>query len=407
MQPIADGAFDLEAQRRGWAAGAPAPMVSCLMVTKDRAAMAARAIACFRTQTYPNVELVVVDDSSGDTLEHHVRTLEDRRIRFHRLPPDGQPLGELRNIAVDRAGGTYVSQWDDDDLYDPARLEVQMAAILALGAEACFLTRERLWWPARCRIAISRARLWEGSMVCAREKLPRYPSLGLRARFRHVTLVKKDFGPVPAGPRWTTGIQRRRSVLARARNHLISRALAEEEWVLWLDVDVAAWPPGLVQRLLGAGKDIVVPHCVTEPAGPTYDLNTFTLRPGSGALNWPQRMRDGILQPPRGFGRIYPEDLREKNLVRVDSVGGTALLVRADLHRDGLIFPSIPYRHLIETEGMAALARDMGTACWALPALEVVHPHRASDVPGTPVPASRSQSADLHESRSEKATPHR
>ena len=568
MQPVADGAFDLDAQRRTWAAGAPAPTVSCLMVTKDRASMAARAIACFRAQTYPNVELVVVDDSADDTLERHIHELDDPRIRLHRLPPDGKPLGELRNIAVDRAAGAYVSQWDDDDLYDPERLEVQMAAILALGAEACFLTRERLWWPSRHRIAISRARLWEGSMVCAKEKLTRYPSQrrgedtpvaeqvvrtsrvvsvdapelytyvfhenntfdaahfarhfdvatdvvdggsayaerllsmatrlpiaaqdlvraetgptaapptrrtpisepapppaterppvlvltpvkdaaaflprylknlaaldyprelislgllegdsqdgtwemlqdalpGLRAQYRRVTVVRQDFGLLSDGPRWTAGIQRRRrSVLAKARNHLVSRALADEEWVLWLDVDVAAYPPDLIQRLLGAGKDIVVPHCVTEPAGPTYDLNTFVLRPGAGALNWSQWMRDGILQPPRGFGRRYLEDLRGQELIRVDSVGGTALLVRADLHRDGLIFPTVPYRRLIETEGMAALARDMGTACWALTALEVVHPHRASEVRGAPVPVSRSQSADLHESGSEKATPH-
>ncbi|MGP4004582.1 glycosyltransferase [Streptomyces sp. 8N706] len=542
MQPFADGALDLDAQRRRWASGAPAPRVSCLMVTKDRPSLAERAISCFRAQTYPNVELVVVDDSADDTLERHVRTLDDARIRLHRLPPDGQPLGALRNVAVDQAGGPYVCQWDDDDLYDPERLEVQMAAILSLGAEACFLARERLWWPARRKIAVSRARLWEGSMVCAKEKLARYPaqrrgedtpvaeqmvrtsrvvsvdapelytyvfhenntfdashfarhfevatdvcdgggayaervlamaarlpiaprelvhaetepvaelperearisepapapaserppvlvltpvkdaatflprylrnltaldypreaiSLGflegdsrdgtwevlqealpeLRAEYRRVTLVRQDFDFPSAGPRWKTGVQRqRRSVLAKARNHLVSHALADEEWVLWLDVDVAGYPADLIQRLLGARKDIVVPHCVTTPAGPTYDLNTFVLRPGAGALNWSQWMRDGILQPPRGFGRIYLEDLRERGLIRVDSVGGATLLIRADLHRDGLMFPPFPYQRLIETEGMAALARDMGTACWALPTLEVLHPHRPSEL---------------------------
>lgn len=85
-------------------------------------------------------------------------------------------MGELRNEAVDRATGPYVCQWDDDDLYDPERVETQMAAILALGAEACFLARERLWWPARRKLAVSCARVWEGSMVCAKDRLPRYPA---------------------------------------------------------------------------------------------------------------------------------------------------------------------------------------------------------------------------------------
>ena len=77
-------------------------------------------------------------------------------------------------------------------------------------------------------------------------------------------------------------------------------------------------------------------------------------------------------------GSVIRPALRDgRELLRVDSVGGTALLIRADLHRDGLVFPSYPYQQLIETEGLAAMARDMGTACWALPRLEVVHPHHA------------------------------
>jgi glycosyltransferase involved in cell wall biosynthesis len=454
-------------------------------------------------------------------------------------------LGELRNEAVDRATGPYVCQWDDDDLYDPERVETQMAAILALGADACFLARERLWWPARRKLAISCARVWEGSMVCAKDRLPRYPALrrgedtpvaegvvrgcrvvsvdapelytyvchgsntfdeshfaehfdvateiwaepgayverlqamatrlpiepkdiahaetgpaavartqgpqtavepapgpaserprvlvltpvkdaaaflprylenlraldypreaislgllegdsrdttrellqqvlpGLEAEYRRVTLAHRDFGLQLEGPRWETGVQRRRrSVLARARNHLLSRALADEEWVLWLDVDVTDCPADLIQRLLGARKDIVVPHCATAAGGPTYDLNTFVLHRRAGTLNWSRWLRDGILQPPRGFGRTYLDELRGQGLVRVDSVGGTALLVRADLHRDGLTFPCFPYQQLIETEGLAAMARDMGTACWALPDLEVLHPHHVPDPAG-------------------------
>ncbi|MFF3910135.1 glycosyltransferase [Streptomyces sp. NPDC001848] len=549
LHPLADGQLSLDAQRRRWASGAPTPTVSCLMVTKGRVATARGAIACFRAQTYRDLELVVVDDGTDDALERHIRELGDPRIRHHRLPPEGRTLGELRNEAVDRAGGPYVCQWDDDDLYDPERVETQMAAILALGAEACFLARERLWWPARRKLAISCARVWEGSMICAKDRMPRYPAQrrgedtpvaeevvrtcrvvsidapelytyichggntfseshfaehfevatqvwaepgayaerllamatrlpiqpqdithaetgaaaaravagrpptavepapppaserplvlvltpvkdaaaflpghleklrsldypreaislgllegdskdstpellrqvlpGLRAEYRRVTVVHRDFGLQVAGPRWEPGVQRRRrSVLAKARNHLLARALADEEWVLWLDVDVTDYPADLIQRLLGARKDIVVPHCTTTSGGPTFDLNTFVLHPRAGTLNWSQWLRDGILQPPKGFGRIYLDELRGKGLLRVDSVGGTVLLVRADLHRDGLNFPCFPYQYLIETEGLAAMARDMGTACWALPDLEVLHPHHAPDPADTAV----------------------
>jgi peptide chain release factor subunit 1 len=74
--------------------------------------------------------------------------------------------------------------------------------------------------------------------------------------------------------------------------------------------------------------------------------------------------------------------------VRLDAVGGTVLLVKADLHREGLIFPPFPYgvesRFIrkphpvwdageIETEGLGIMAKDMGSECWGLPDLEVVH----------------------------------
>jgi len=59
------------------------------------------------------------------------------------------------------------------------------------------------------------------------------------------------------------------------------------------------------------------------------------------------------------------------------------LLIRADLHRDGLIFPPVPYglgsplaregRGEIETEGLGLMARDMGYRCWGMPNLEVRH----------------------------------
>ncbi|GAA2317813.1 glycosyltransferase [Streptomyces violaceusniger] len=175
LQPCVQGVVDLDAQRRRWASGSPAPTVSCLMVTKGRLPLAERAIRCFLAQTYARAELVVVDDGADGALEDHVREYADPRIRVHRLPPEGRTLGALRNIAVDLAAGTYVCQWDDDDLYAPERLEVQLAAVLALDATACFLARERLWWPARRKLAISGVRVWEGSMLCAKDALPRYP----------------------------------------------------------------------------------------------------------------------------------------------------------------------------------------------------------------------------------------
>jgi Anp1 len=206
----------------------------------------------------------------------------------------------------------------------------------------------------------------DGTWEALTERLPR-----LRAGRRRAEIWKRDFGfHLPPGiHRWEAGLQiPRRTVLAKSRNHLLFHALDDEEWVLWIDVDVTFYPRDILERLLAVGRDIVQPHCVCSPGGETFDHNAW-----------------------RDNGRLCMEDLRaEGELVRLDAVGGTMLLVRADLHRDGLIFPAFPYGRQnrfgrwpspitgdaggeLETEGLGLMARDMGHQCWGLPHLEIVH----------------------------------
>jgi hypothetical protein len=226
---------------------------------------------------------------------------------------------------------------------------------------------DRLTYP-RLRLSVgllesdSRDSTWEALNA----RLPR-----LREGRRRAEIWKRDFGfHLPPGfHRWELCLQiPRRVVLAKSRNHLLFRALDDEEWVLWIDVDLEDYPPDILERLLAARRDIVHPHCVRANGGPTFDHNAW---------------RDG--------GRLHMQDLKgEGELVRLDAVGGTMLLVRADLHRDGLVFPAFPYGRRnpfarwpspftgqaggeFETEGLGLMARDMGHQCWGMPHLEIVH----------------------------------
>ncbi len=188
--------------------------------------------------------------------------------------------------------------------------------------------------------------------------------------FRRKLLVKRDFGfSLPDGvPRFTAVYQaQRRAILARARNHLLFRALRDEDWVLWLDADIVEYPSDIIEQLTALDRDIVQPNCVCAYGQNSFDLNAWT---------------DG--------GRKHLSDLRGQGPVRLQSVGGTMLLVRADRHRDGLVFPPFFYgarsrwvrdphplrgSHVgeIETEGLAIMAKDMGIECWGLPDLEILH----------------------------------
>jgi glycosyltransferase involved in cell wall biosynthesis len=153
------------------------PLISCLMVSRGNIFPARLAIACYRRQTYPNRELVIVSAQPNSPLSEFVTTFGDPSIRYIESP--AVPLGELRNRSVAEARGSLLCTWDDDDLYHPRRLELQ-ARDLESGAAAHFLSRVLIWWPERRLLGISGARPWENTMLVRREALPKYPSLPMR-----------------------------------------------------------------------------------------------------------------------------------------------------------------------------------------------------------------------------------
>lgn len=112
-----------------------APLVTCVMPTRDRADYALQAVRYFERQDYPNRELVIVDDGS-DGLE--ARLPADLRIRYVRSP-SGEAIGAKRNRGCSVAAGSIVAQWDDDDWYAPARLRRQVEPILAGDADVTAL----------------------------------------------------------------------------------------------------------------------------------------------------------------------------------------------------------------------------------------------------------------------------
>lgn len=200
---------------------------------------------------------------------------------------------------------------------------------------------------------------------------------GLEGAYRGIRILHQHSGVDFGGrPRWHPSVQRkRRAAIASARNHLIESALAaDDDWVLWIDADVCDYPSNVVARLMAAGKAIVVPDCVTEPGGRSFDLNSFLDAGTPPAYAYYKCVRDGLFQPPQSwYWRRHMHDMRYLDRVPLNGVGGTMLLVAAAIHRAGLAFPEIPYRHLIETEAFGQLARDCGVTPYGLPNIEIRH----------------------------------
>ncbi|MEI8287755.1 MAG: glycosyltransferase, partial [Actinomycetes bacterium] len=116
------------------------PLISCLMVTANRADIARVAIECFSEQTWSNKELVIIDDGEEDYSDMIASFDCADRVRYIKLQPANPrlSLGELRNLSIDEAHGEWCVQWDDDEWYHPERLAIQLDAAVSadVGASA-------------------------------------------------------------------------------------------------------------------------------------------------------------------------------------------------------------------------------------------------------------------------------
>ena len=102
------------------------PSVTAVMITglkRERYPMARISIECFKSQTYPNKNLLIVNHGEESLCSN------DSRIRELRLQKSRwQTVGDLRNLALEHATGDFIINWDDDDWHHPRRMEVQMKA---------------------------------------------------------------------------------------------------------------------------------------------------------------------------------------------------------------------------------------------------------------------------------------
>jgi uncharacterized protein len=170
------------------------PLISCLLVTRQRLEMAKRAIDLYAAQDYQPRELVIVSDGREEfeALDEHARRVCRTEVKSTWVERGSLTLGALRNLSMDLATGDVICQWDDDDLSHPSRLSTQYAQMHREGASASFLTDHLLWeiptrslywcdWARPRGIALGAATL-PCTVMCERSAAPRYPEAGPMAR---------------------------------------------------------------------------------------------------------------------------------------------------------------------------------------------------------------------------------
>jgi glycosyltransferase involved in cell wall biosynthesis len=101
------------------------PAVTVCIPTYNRRELLAASLQSVRDQTFKDVEIIVSDNASTDDTADYVRSLNDPRIRYDRLPENIGLFGNLsRCLQLGR--GRYRVMLPDDDLMLPRNLEAKV-----------------------------------------------------------------------------------------------------------------------------------------------------------------------------------------------------------------------------------------------------------------------------------------
>ncbi|MFM2438580.1 MAG: hypothetical protein RLZ55_1403, partial [Actinomycetota bacterium] len=112
------------------------PTVSVIMAAHNSGDFITAAIASVQRQTRDDWELIVIDDASDDGTPRVVAEIAavDPRVRLIELERNfGAPAGP-RNVGIRAARGRWIAILDDDDLWHPQKLDLQLNALDLTGA---------------------------------------------------------------------------------------------------------------------------------------------------------------------------------------------------------------------------------------------------------------------------------
>lgn len=127
-------------------------LVSAILPTKGRREYAQQAVDCFRKQTYPQRELVILDDDSDPSFEANRFDPQRDGILYFRHS-EGLTIAEKRNRCVEAASGDILMHWDSDDWSAADRMADQVARLEISGKDVTGY-HSMLFWDTDQRRAV-------------------------------------------------------------------------------------------------------------------------------------------------------------------------------------------------------------------------------------------------------------
>ncbi|MCQ2228942.1 MAG: glycosyltransferase [Bacteroidales bacterium] len=123
------------------------PLISIVVACFNVQDYVARCVDSILAQTYPNVEVILVDDGSTD----HTSMICDQYVeRYHNISvvhQNNQGQSSAKNVGVSMANGEYLTFVDSDDTISPTYIQFLYDMIIKGGADIAVSTFKLVYEP--------------------------------------------------------------------------------------------------------------------------------------------------------------------------------------------------------------------------------------------------------------------
>lgn len=102
------------------------PLVSVIIPTFNRADLLIDSLVSIDNQTYPNIEVIIVDDGSSDNTEESVNSFVSKKTVVKYYKQKNQGACAARNLGFLKSSGEYIQYLDSDDILDDKKIEDQV-----------------------------------------------------------------------------------------------------------------------------------------------------------------------------------------------------------------------------------------------------------------------------------------
>ncbi|RYF01398.1 MAG: glycosyltransferase family 2 protein [Comamonadaceae bacterium] len=143
------------------------PLVSYCIPAYNHAQHVRACLESVLAQSYPNIEVVVIDDCSTDSTYEVIQSLGDERVRAYRNPVNVGP-GETVNRCMQMARGEFIAVSGSDDVHLPHKTSIQIERLLAAPHVGAIFSTPEFIGPHDEPLAPSRKR-----------GLPSFPAINL------------------------------------------------------------------------------------------------------------------------------------------------------------------------------------------------------------------------------------